>query len=231
MAIEIRLPKIKFCGLTRTADVSAAIECGADAIGLNFYKPSPRYVSPEVACGLSLIADNLVVRVGVFVNASPLEVDAVLAICPLDCIQLHGDETPEWIDQASAFPSLNSVRFIKAVCWRDQAEDRKSVLAWTEKKHSRLLGLLVDAYDPVQRGGTGKTARWDLLFPRPKELRNTTILLAGGLTSENISKAMETAKPDGVDIASGIESAPGIKDPFKMRAIAEIAKQMLAGRE
>ena len=231
MAIEIRLPKIKFCGLTRSSDVSAAIECGADAIGLNFYKPSPRYVSPEVACGLSLIADNLVVRVGVFVNASPLEVDAVLAICPLDCIQLHGDETPEWIDQAAAFPSLNSVRFIKAVCWRDQAEDRKSVLAWTEKKHSRLLGLLVDAYDPVQRGGTGKTARWDLLFPRPKELRNTTILLAGGLTSENISKAMETAKPDGVDIASGIESAPGIKDPFKMRAIAEIAKQMLAGRE
>ncbi len=226
MAIEFRLPKIKFCGLTRTADVAAAIECGADAIGLNFYKPSPRYVSPEVACGLSLVADKLALRVGVFVNASPLEVDAVLAICPLDCIQLHGDETPEWLDQASAIPSLNSVSFIKAVAWCDQDEDRKSVFKWTEKKHSRLLGLLVDAYDPVQRGGTGKTARWDLLFPRPEELRNTTILLAGGLTPENISKAMETAKPDGVDIASGIESAPGIKDHSKMRAIAEIANQI-----
>ncbi len=225
MAREIRLPKIKFCGLTRTADVSAAIECGADAIGLNFYKPSPRYVSPEVASGLSLVADKLVMRVGVFVNASPLEVDAVLAICPLDCIQLHGDETPEWIDEALAIPSLNSVRFLKAVAWRDQAEDRKSVLAWTSKKHSRLLGLLVDAFDPVQRGGTGKTARWDLLFPRPIELRNTPILLAGGLTPENISKAITTAKPDGVDIASGIESAPGIKDHSKMRAIAEIARQ------
>jgi len=230
MAIEILLPKIKFCGLTRTADVSAAIECGADAIGLNFYKPSPRYVSPEVACGLSLVAGKLVMRVGVVVNASPFAVDAVLAICPMDCVQLHGDEPPEWIDEASAIPSLNSVRFIKGVAWRDQAEDRKSVLAWTQKKHSRLLGLLVDAYDPVQRGGTGKTARWDLLFPRPIELRNTPILLAGGLKPENISEAMAIAKPDGVDIASGIESAPGIKDHAKMRAIAEIARQIFRER-
>ena len=226
MAIEIRLPEIKFCGLTRIVDVLAAIECGADAIGLNFYKPSPRYVSPEVASRLSLVADKLVMRVGVFVNASPLEVDAVLAICPLDCIQLHGDETPEWLDQASAIPSLNAVSFIKAVMWQGQAEDRKSVLAWTKIKHSQLLGLLVDAYDPVERGGTGKTARWDLLSPRPNEFRDANLLLAGGLTPENISKAMETAKPDGVDIASGIESAPGIKDHSKMRAIAEIARQM-----
>ena len=227
MATENRLPKIKFCGLTRTADVTAAIECGADAIGLNFYKPSPRYVSPETARELSIVADQRVLRVGVFVNASPMEVDAVLAICPLDCIQLHGDETPEWIDETSDFPLLQSIYFIKAIAWRGKVEDRETVIAWTHKRHPRLLGLLVDAYDPVERGGTGRTARWNLLFPRPKELRNTNILLAGGLTPENISQAIQIAKPDGVDIASGIESAPGMKDHSKMRAIAEVSKRML----
>lgn len=228
MAIEIRLPKIKFCGLTRSQDVRAAIECGADSIGLNFYKPSPRYVSPETARELSRAADGIALRVGVFVNASPTDVDAVLANCPLDCIQLHGDETPDWIEQASAISSFESILFIKAVAWRDQQEDREKVLAWTQRQHPRLLGLLIDAYNPVQRGGTGKTARWDLLFPRPKELRNTKILLAGGLTAENISQAIQTAKPDGVDIASGIEAAPGIKDHSKMRAIAVLARQKIS---
>ncbi len=227
MAAAIQLPKIKFCGLTRTEDVSAAIESGADAIGLNFYKPSSRYVSPEIARGLSHVADTRVLRVGVFVNASPVEVDAILAICPLDCIQLHGDETPEWIDQSATFPRLQSIYFIKAIAWRDSVEDRENAIAWTLNRQPRLLGLLVDAYDPIQRGGTGKTARWDLLFPRPEELRNTTILLAGGLTPENISQAIQTARPDGVDIASGIETAPGMKDHSKMRAIAEVSRRML----
>jgi len=227
MAITNSLPKIKFCGLTRAEDVSAAIEYGADAIGLNFYRPSPRYVSPEIARGLSQIAADRAMRVGVFVNASPHEVDAVLSTCPLDCIQLHGDETPEWIEQARSLPSLQSISFIKSVAWRDNDEDREKVIAWTRSPISRLLGLLVDAYDPVQRGGTGKMARWDLLFARPKELRNTTILLAGGLTAENISLAIETARPDGVDVASGIEISPGLKDHAKMQLIAEISKRLL----
>ena len=227
MATGIRLPKIKFCGLTKQADVRAAIECGADAIGLNFYKSSSRYVSPEAASGLSEIADQRVLRVGVFVNASPAEVDAVLAECQLDCIQLHGDETPAWIAQSQSIPSLQSIFFIKAVTWRDNVEDRETALAWSRFQNPRLLGLLVDAFDPNQRGGTGKTARWDLLFPRPEQLRNAPLLLAGGLTPENISRAIETARPDGVDIASGIESAPGVKDHAKMQLIAEISKRLL----
>jgi phosphoribosylanthranilate isomerase len=86
---------------------------------------------------------------------------------------------------------------------------------------------LVDSYDPVQRGGTGRTARWDLLFPRPIEFRHVPILLAGGLKSENISQAIQTAQPDGIDIASGIESAPGVKDHSKMQAISAIALPLL----
>ncbi len=227
MALEIRLPKIKYCGLTRAIDVSAAIESGADAIGLNFYPPSPRYVSPETARELSEIAAGRALRVGVFVNAAPFEVDAILSICPLDCVQLHGDEPPEWIDEATRFPRFEAISFIKAVAWRGMEEDVELVSKWTAHPHPKLLGLLVDAFDPVQRGGTGKTARWDLLFPRHPAFKKSFVLLAGGLTKENIATALETAKPNGVDLASGIETQPGIKDHSKMQAIAAIAGKML----
>jgi phosphoribosylanthranilate isomerase len=221
MAAEVRLPKLKFCGLTRTTDVIAAIEAGADAIGLNFYERSPRYVTPSSARHLSEAARGSVLRVGVFVNATPSQVDAVVSVCPLDCIQLHGDEQPRWIDEALTLPSLQSMSFIKAVAWRGTEEDRQHVLDWSTEPNARLLGLLVDAFDPIQRGGTGKTARWDLLYPRPAEFGSLRILLAGGLTVENIAQALEIARPDGVDIASGIEIAPGIKDKDKMQRIAD----------
>ena len=227
MALEIRLPKIKYCGLTRAIDVSTAIESGADAIGLNFYPPSPRYVSPEAARELSEIAAGRALRVGVFVNASPFEVDAILSVCPLDCIQLHGDEQPGWIDDATRLPRFEAITFIKAVAWRGMDEDVELVSKWTANPHPKLLGLLVDAFDPVQRGGTGKTARWDLLFPRHPAFRKFRVLLAGGLTIENIATAIATAQPDGVDLASGIETQPGIKDHSKMHAIAAVVGQML----
>jgi phosphoribosylanthranilate isomerase len=231
MPLEIRLPKIKYCGLTRAMDVSVAIESGADAIGLNFYPPSPRYVSPEAARELSEIAAGQTLRVGVFVNASPLEVDAIMSICPLDCVQLHGDEPPEWIDEAMRLTRFHAITFIKAVAWRGKEEDVELVSKWTVNPHSKLLGLLVDAFDPRQRGGTGKTARWDLLFPRHTVFRKSAVLLAGGLTKENIATAIATAKPDGVDIASGIETQPGIKDHSKMQAIAAVARKLLENSE
>ena len=228
MVDDTRLPKIKFCGLTRKADVTAAIECGAGAIGLNFYPSSPRFVIPTLACELSSAVAHRALVVGVFVNASPCDVADVVRQCPLDCIQLHGDESPDWITEAATIPSLQSISFIKAISWRGTYEDQECAKRWTSHKHSRLLGLLVDSYDPVQRGGTGRTARWDLLFPRPIEFGDVPILLAGGLTPLNISKAIETAKPNGVDIASGIESAPGVKDHSKMQAISRIASPLLS---
>lgn len=222
MADTSRFPKLKFCGLTRAEDVLAAIEIGADAIGLNFFKSSPRYVTPVRAAELSCLANGLTLRVGVFVNALPREVAEVLASCPLDCVQLHGDETPHWLEDAQGLESLRSVKFIKAISWRGLEEDSRNLFAWTQTPIPNLLGFLVDAHDPVQRGGTGKTARWDLLHPRPPEFGGLPILLAGGLTHENLLQAIQTARPDGLDIASGIESAPGIKDLSKMRAIANL---------
>ena len=233
MTSQTRLPKIKYCGLTRVEDVTAAIACGADAIGLNFYPKSPRYVPPKLARELCQVAQpnpatgTRVMRVGVFVNASPTEVDDILAECPLDCIQLHGDESPDWLEASTAFPSMRSIYFIKAIAWRDCEEDCVTAARWNAVTDSRLLGLLVDAFDPVQRGGTGKTARWDLLFPRPKELLGKALMLAGGLSVDNISQAIAIAKPDGIDVASGIEQTPGIKDSEKMRVVGEVAAKLL----
>jgi phosphoribosylanthranilate isomerase len=227
MASLIRLPKLKFCGITQMADVSAAIECGADAIGLNFYPASSRYVSPAHAQDLSRSAAGKALVVGVFVNREPAEVADIAAECSLDCIQLHGEEPPSWIDQANLFASLKSLPIIKAVSWRGCQEDQENLLEWTSSPPQRLLGLLVDSFDPIQRGGTGRTARWDLLFPRPIEFGNIKIMLAGGLKPENVAQAILTAKPDGIDMASGIESAPGIKDSEKMRAVAKIALPLL----
>jgi phosphoribosylanthranilate isomerase len=233
MAFEIRFPKIKFCGLTRAEDVTAAIACGANAIGLNFYRASPRYIAPAAARELGEIAlrarvkGENVMRVGVFVNATPSEVSEILSLCPLDCIQLHGDESTGWLEGSLDFPALQTIRFIKAIAWRGCQEDQEIARDWNSVTDPRLLGLLVDAYDPIQRGGTGKTARWDLLFPRPIELKRFPILLAGGLTLENLAHALEIARPDGIDVASGIEVRPGIKDHSKMLAVGDIARQFL----
>jgi phosphoribosylanthranilate isomerase len=227
MVAHIRLPKLKFCGLTRADDVMAAVDCRADAIGLNFYPASPRYVHPTVARQWRSMVAQRAMMVGVFVNASPGEVAKIVAECPLDCVQLHGDENPGWMDEAASYPALQSISFIKAVAWRGLDEDQMNVERWTTARHPRLLGLLVDSYDPVQRGGTGRTARWDLLVPRPIAFRGVPLLLAGGLTTENISQAIQAAQPDGVDIASGIESAPGVKERSKMQAISAIALPLL----
>ena len=216
-------------------DVDAAIDCGADAIGLNFYSASPRFVRSELARQLTGAIAKRAMAVGVFVNKSPAEVGTIVRDCHLDCVQLHGDEEPEWMEQARNVPSLHGISVIKAVAWRDLPEDRACVERWrisaedaireNDSATPRLIGFLVDSFDPVQRGGTGKTARWDLLDPRPKEFGTLPILLAGGITPANALEAQRTAKPDGLDVASGIESEPGIKDAIKMRLIASAVQR------
>jgi phosphoribosylanthranilate isomerase len=133
--------------------------------------------------------------------------------------------------RASSISSLRGISIIKAVSWRGTQEDREIVESWrlfaesqnevNDPNVSMLIGFLVDSFDPIQRGGTGKTARWDLLYPRPPELQGVPILLAGGIREDNATEALRTANPEGIDVASGIESAPGIKDKSKMQGIAE----------
>lgn len=231
-----RVPRLKFCGLTRDVDVESAIESGASAIGLNFVATSKRLITLKVASHLSQIAAGRILRVGVFVNAAPHQVAEILRACPLDAIQLHGDEGTDWVAHAQSYPELVELPILKALPYRG-GEDDPAVDRWsreTKDPESPVSAILVDAYNPIERGGTGKTVRWDLIEPRPASFFATKpsqslvvgktsapLILAGGIDRNNVSEACQRAKPDGIDVASGIEIAPGIKDRDAMLSIAE----------
>lgn len=233
-SFELRL---KYCGFTRLEDVQAAIDVGVSAIGLNFYPKSKRFVGLDVAERLSRCAEGQILRVGVFVNASPIEVERIVLDCGLDLVQLHGDETVAWTIEAAQRPGLRGVGILRAMPYRGPVDD-DAIGTWSNcaaVQGSAVRGILIDAYDPVERGGTGRMARWDLLYPRPRAFAcggssaegsngagtSMPMILAGGITADNVEQAMQIARPDGVDVASGIETIPGIKDPVLMRRIAE----------
>lgn len=234
-------PRLKFCGITREIDVEHAIEAGACAIGLNFVPTSKRYVGLRLAADLSQLAAGRIQRIGVFVNATPQHVADVIHVCELDGIQLHGDEGLEWLLEAREIEGLRELPLLRGLPYRG-SEDDVAVAQWSEhvRDHrSRVSAILIDAFDPVERGGTGKTARWDLLNPRPvcfsptrmdashgtesfeSEAVPVPMILAGGLQPSNIAEACTIARPDGIDVASGIETEPGIKDRDAMLALAE----------
>lgn len=218
---NLNAPKIKFCGFTRHEDLEFACSIGVDAIGLNFYQRSPRYVDMSRARELSEIANGRAIRVGVFVNSTPSEVARIVEVCPLDVVQLHGDEGLDWVAEASNYPRLAKIPILRALSWRGPScpEDDLAAAQWGG--HPSVSGLLIDAHDPVQRGGTGKVVRWDLLNPRPTSLLAKPFWLAGGLTPENIPQALDLVHPDGIDLASGIEISPGIKSPELMKLFCE----------
>lgn len=254
-------PRLKFCGFTRSEDVLAALDAGAEAIGLNFYSASKRFVSLAVAESLSKVAHGHALRVGVFVNATPEEVESVVLRCGLDAIQLHGDEPVSWLERAHRLAGLQKIPVLRALPYRGVIDDA-AVREWSKSgagEGSQVMGLLIDAYDPIERGGTGKTAQWDLLYPRPNsfygegqpstdrsgcrvpiglEIDATTepqqrpipILLAGGIRPDNLQRALQTAQPDGIDMASGIETAPGIKDHQAMMYIGQMVEQHFGRR-
>ncbi|XZE21233.1 phosphoribosylanthranilate isomerase [Pirellulaceae bacterium SH449] len=223
-------PKIKFCGFTRHEDLEVACELGVDAVGLNFYERSPRYVDIKQGRELSKIAEGRTTRVGVFVNATPVEVASVVESCELDVVQLHGDETLDWLEEARELPRLASFPILRALSWRGESHPEDEEIASSWSSNPQVMGLLVDAHDPVQRGGTGKVARWDLLSPRPAPLRGKAFWLAGGLTPANVQTALDLVLPDGIDLASGIEISPGIKSPELMRRFCEAIRSWSADR-
>jgi phosphoribosylanthranilate isomerase len=207
---------------------------------LNFVPASKRYVSLRLAAELSRAAAGRIQRIGVFVNATPQHVADVLHVCELDAIQLHGDEPVEWLHQAQQFEGLRDLPVLRSLPYRG-VDDDAMIAAWSDQVFdpgSPVCAILIDAFDPTTRGGTGKTARWDLLSPRPHSFclpatdsRFTSktppapLILAGGLQPSNIATACEIAKPDGVDVASGIETVPGIKDRDAMLAMAESVRR------
>ncbi|MFN9850895.1 MAG: phosphoribosylanthranilate isomerase [Planctomycetota bacterium] len=238
-------PRLKFCGFTREIDVENAIEAGASAIGLNFVAASKRYVDVHTAARLSHVAAGRVERVGVFANASPDQVQEVLQTCPLDTIQLHGDEDLTWLQGVRQREGLNRLAVLRAVRYRGP-EDHPTIAAWSREANdpeSPVSAILVDAYSPGHLGGTGLTVRWDLLYPRPQSFfackvsgssetqsSSAPMILAGGLDRNNVFQALRIAHPDGIDLASGIESQPGVKDRDAMVTIAAIVRQYFEER-
>jgi phosphoribosylanthranilate isomerase len=209
--------KVKICGIKTLADALAASEAGADLLGFNFYPKSPRYIAPDDCKAIleQIPSPPFPVTVGVFVNASGSEISAILAATGLHLAQLSGDEPPETLTalKARAFKALRP----------PDAEALAAALARYPAR-PQAPAYLVDAYRPGEYGGTGQTADWGLA----RDLaRRQAILLAGGLTPENVRAAIEQVNPWGVDVASGVESAPGVKDTPKMRAFVAATRRAI----
>jgi len=192
----------KICGITRIEDALAAVEAGADAIGFVFYPKSPRAVSAEQAQAIIAALPPFITTVGLFVNAERAELKALLDVVPLDLIQFHGDETPE---QCEGYQRP----FIKAL--RVQAGDD---IAASCAAYDKASGILLDTFVAGVPGGTGETFDWALI---PDGL-SKPIILAGGLSSANVSQAIAQVRPYAVDVSGGVEKRKGIKDHDKIRA-------------
>jgi len=193
--------RVKICGITSRADALAAIEAGADALGLNFFEKSPRRLTIPAAAEISRQLPPLVMRVGVFVNAPEELVTRAIGECGLSFLQFHGEEPPEFCTQFGLM-SMKAFRI----------KDAGTLL---ELPKYQTDAYLLGAFLPEARGGTGEKFNWDLAIQAQK--LGKPVFLAGGLTPENVADAVRHVHPFGVDVASGVESAPGKKDRQKVR--------------
>jgi phosphoribosylanthranilate isomerase len=197
--------RVKICGITRVEDAVSAVNTGADAIGLVFYTQSPRYVTVEQAQKIVAAIPPFVSVVGLFVNASKSEIEAVLSKVRLDILQFHGDESVADCEQIK-MPYYKAIR-VKA----------DTNLLQYAVEFSSSKALLLDAHSDVAFGGTGQTFDWNLI---PKNLTKP-IILAGGLTAENVSLAIKQVRPYAVDVSGGVEITKGIKDVAKIAAFMQ----------
>ena len=201
--------KIKFCGITRVEDANAAVALGVDAIGFVFYAPSPRCIEVAQAADIARALPPFLCKVGLFVNAPADEVDAVSRAVGLDVVQYHGDETPT---ECARSPRP----WIKAIRVRAELD-----IAQECARYGAASAWLFDSYDDKRYGGSGKVFDWRLL---PQHHRRP-IILAGGLTPDNVGDAIRASAPYAVDVSGGIEVAQGIKDHEKMQKfVAEVKR-------
>jgi phosphoribosylanthranilate isomerase len=203
--------KIKICGITNFDDAAAAVEAGVDALGFVLYRKSPRYIEPHLVKQIIAELPPFVLPVGVFVNEDAKVVRDLMDSCGLVLAQLHGDETATYCETLGR-PVLKAIRL----------KDRPSFLALAEfTGRAGVRGLLLDAYSEDAYGGTGRTTDWSLAA---EVARAAAVLLAGGLTAENVGAAVRTVRPYGVDVSGGVEDRPGKKNREKMRAFVQAAK-------
>jgi phosphoribosylanthranilate isomerase len=191
--------RVKICGTTSLKDALLAVESGADAVGFIFYKESPRNISQKDVKEIVAQLPPFVESIGVFVNETSDKVNRIAEQCRLTAVQLHGDESP-------AFCRRIKRRVVKAVRVKD-AESLKGMSDFD------VSGFLLDAYNEESRGGTGRVFDWNLALRAKKQ---GPVIIAGGLNPYNVYTAIHRVKPYGVDVCSGVEKSPGVKDPEKI---------------
>jgi phosphoribosylanthranilate isomerase len=200
--------KVKICGITNIDDAIAAVDFGADALGFVFFKGSPRYISPEDAAVIIKKLPPFITTIGVFVDETPKKIERIIIQTMVDIVQLHGNEPPE---------SCNIPKnLIKAI----RVKSLQS-LDPLNKYKDRVCAFLLDTFTPDVLGGTGQIFNWDIAIYAKQFGR---IILAGGLTHNNVAEAIKRVRPYGVDVSSGIESKKGRKDHKKMKLFIEKAK-------
>ena len=204
--------RVKVCGITRLTDARAATEAGAGALGFNFWRGSRRYVEPSAAREIISALGGSALAVGVFVDESAEEVSRLVREIGLDAVQLHGDESPAYCRRLAA----GGLRVIKALRVGQDFD------AGEAARYQGAEAVLLDAFCSAERGGTGRTFDWSTAL----EVRGRVaqLYLAGGLTPGNVSEAVRRVAPDAVDVCSGVERAPGVKDPALVRAFLKAAR-------
>jgi len=197
--------RVKICGITRCEDAQLAVDAGVDAIGLVFYEKSPRFVSNETADEISRLVPAFVSRVALFKDADKAMIDSVLQAVEIDLIQFHGSETPDFCQQFT-------LPYIKAIGMKGTEHDA-GFLRSSAEDYRLAKALLLDGHAPGEAGGTGESFDWASIASIDKP-----VVLAGGLTPDNVKQAIALVRPFAVDVSSGVESAPGIKDKAKVVA-------------
>ena len=196
---------VKICGITSMEDAEAAVEAGAASLGFVFWPKSPRFIDPERARVIVSSLPPFVVPVGVFVNQPAAHVRGVAALVRLGAVQLHGDEDLLYV-AGMDYPVIKAVSI-------ESGDETDRIDIWP-----RRTTLLLDVHDPVSRGGTGRTVDWSAAAPIAARRRT---LLAGGLTPDNVAQAVARVQPYGIDVSSGVERSPGVKDHARIRALFE----------
>jgi len=197
------MTRVKVCGIRRLEDAHLAVELGVSALGFIFWPSSPRFVEPDRAQAIVEALPPLVAAVGVFVDQPPAYVEGVARALRLSVVQLHGQE-------AARDYARGAWRVVKAI---PVGSDTRVESVLSQVPHD--VGVLLDAHDPIRRGGTGRTIDWTIAS-RLARLR--PIMLSGGLNATNVREAIDTVRPHAVDVSSGVESEPGVKDADKLRA-------------
>lgn len=212
--------RVKICGITNEEDARAAATAGADAVGLNFYQESPRFLSPASAEAVVRALPAEVVKVGLFVNSPAEAVIATFRALGLDLVQIHGDEPPEYLAAMGDRPVMRALRLGPL--------GLAPILEYLE--NCRRLGclprwVLIDAYRPGRYGGTGATCDWTVVQKYPAAPWHPPLVLAGGLTAENVAEAIHRVRPSAVDTAGGVETSPGKKDAGLVRQFIQNARR------